>query len=60
VLAKFKATMCGQCNNQCGEPFDLAYDQFTANVHEHARHVLASRSVDLRAIYGRDREPTAI
>jgi hypothetical protein len=57
VLAKFKATMCAKCNNRRSQPFDLAYDQFTAYIHEHERHVLASRSVDLRAVYGRDWEP---
>lgn len=52
VLAKFKATMCAKCNNQRSQPFDLAYDRFTAYIHEHERHLLASRSVDLRAVYG--------
>lgn len=52
TLAKFKATMCARCNNEHSQPFDLAYDQFTSYIHEHERHVLASRSVDLRAVYG--------
>jgi hypothetical protein len=54
TLAKFKATMCANCNNQRSQPFDLAYDQFTGYIHEHERHVLSSRSVDLRAVYGKD------
>jgi len=54
TLAKFKATMCAKCNNQRSQPFDLAYDQFTSYIHEHERHVLSSRSVDLRAVYGKD------
>ena len=52
ILAKFRATMCARCNNQRSQPFDLAYDQFTAYVHAQETHVLASRSVDLRAVYG--------
>lgn len=51
ALAKFKATMCERCNNQHSQPFDLAYDQFTGYIHENEKHVLASRSVDLRAVY---------
>lgn len=51
ALAKFKATMCEKCNNQRSQPFDLAYDQFTSYIHENEKHVLASRSVDLRAVY---------
>jgi hypothetical protein len=55
-LAKFKATMCAKCNNERSQPFDLAYDQFTTYIHDNERHVLASRSVDLRAVYGSDWE----
>jgi hypothetical protein len=54
VLVKFKPTMCAKCNNEHSQPLDRAYDQFTAYLHERERHVLASRSVDLRAVYGRD------
>lgn len=52
-LVKFKATMCATCNNRRSQPLDQAYDQFTAYLTDHERHVLSSRSVDLRAIYGR-------
>jgi hypothetical protein len=51
-LAKFKPTMCAKCNNERSQPFDLAYDSFTSYLDDHERHVLASRSVDLRAVYG--------
>lgn len=54
VLAKFRQTMCAKCNNERSQPFDLAYDKFTTYLHARERHVLASRSVDLRAVYGRD------
>ncbi|MGH2957135.1 MAG: hypothetical protein ACRDL6_09090 [Solirubrobacterales bacterium] len=57
VLAKFKPTMCAKCNNERSQAFDLAYDRFTSYIDEHERHLLASRSVDLRAVYGRDWEP---
>lgn len=53
-LAKFKRSMCARCNNERSQPFDLAYDKFTGYIHEHERHVLVSRSVDLRSIYGDD------
>lgn len=53
VLAKFQATMCAKCNNQRSQPFDLAYDEFMGYLQENESHVLASRSVDLRAVYGR-------
>src|SRR4051794_9915286 len=46
ALAKFRQTMCAKCNNERSQPFDLAYDKFTAYLHERERHVLASRSVD--------------
>jgi hypothetical protein len=52
VLAKFKPTMCAKCNNERSQPFDIAYDRFTSYLDEHERHVLASRSVDLRAVFG--------
>jgi hypothetical protein len=55
-LAKFARTMCTRCNNERSQPFDLTYDRFTAYIHDKERHVLASRSVDLRAVYGRDWE----
>ena len=55
VLAKFGQTMCAKCNNERSQPFDLAYDKFTAYLHERERHVHASRSVDLRAVYGHDK-----
>lgn len=55
-LVKFEATMCANCNNERSQPFDLAYAKFTAYLHEHERHVLASRSVDLRVIYGEEWE----
>jgi hypothetical protein len=54
TLAKFRRSMCAKCNNERSQPFDNAYDSFTAYLHDHERHVLASRSVDLRAIYGED------
>lgn len=57
VLAKFKATMCAKCNNERSQPFDLACAQFTAYIHEHERHILATRSVDLGAVYGRHWQP---
>lgn len=57
ALAKFKPTMCAKCNNERSQPFDLAYDRFTSYLHERERHVLSSRSVDLRAVYGSDWEP---
>jgi hypothetical protein len=53
-LAKFRRSMCARCNNERSQPFDIAYDGFTAYLHDHERHVLASRSVDLRAVYGED------
>jgi hypothetical protein len=46
--------MCSKCNNERSQPLDVSYDLFTTYLHEHERHVLASRSVDLRAIYGDD------
>ena len=46
-----------EVQHERSQPFDLAYDRFTAYINEHERHVLASRSVDLRVVYGRDREP---
>lgn len=53
-IVKFKATMCADCNNRRSQPIDLAYDAFTDYVKEHERHVLSSRAIDLRAVYGRD------
>jgi hypothetical protein len=57
ALAKFKATLCVSCNNERSQPFDRAYDEFATYLRARERHVLASRSIDLRAIYGREWEP---
>ncbi len=53
-LVKFKATMCSTCNNRRSQPFDEAYEQFTAYLSDHERAVLSSRAIDLRAVYGCD------
>lgn len=51
-LVKFKRTMCARCNNERSQPFDRSYDRFAAYLRERDRHILASRSIDLRAVYG--------
>jgi hypothetical protein len=53
ALAKFKATLCARCNNERSQAFDRAYDEFASYLRSRERHVLASRSIDLRAVYGR-------
>jgi hypothetical protein len=53
ALAKFRATLCARCNNERSQPFDHAYDEFASYLRSRERHVLASRSIDLRAVYGR-------
>lgn len=55
-IVKFRATMCSKCNNERSQPFDNDYDQFAAFVHSRERHILASRLIDLRAVYGSDWE----
>lgn len=55
-LVKFSATLCAPCNNARSQPFDRAYDRFAAYLVERGRHILASRLIDLRAIYGHDWE----
>lgn len=54
TLRSSRRSLCARCNNERSQPFDLAYDMFTGYLHEHERHVLASRSVDLRSVYGDD------
>jgi hypothetical protein len=48
--------MCSKCNNERSQSFDRFYDGFAEYLHERERHILASRSLDLRAIYGADWE----
>ena len=55
VVVKFKPTLCSDCNNRRSQPHDLAYDRFADYVRGHDRHILSSRAIDLRAVYGRDR-----
>jgi hypothetical protein len=53
-LVKFEANLCAPCNNTRSQPFDYAYDQFVTYVAAHQRHILASRRIDLRTIFGSD------
>jgi len=55
-LVKFKPTLCAKCNNERSQPFDRSYDSYAEYVHGRERHILASRSIDLRAVYGSDWE----
>lgn len=55
-IVKFKPTLCAKCNNERSQSYDRSYDQFVAFVHDRERHILASRSIDLRVIYGPDWE----
>jgi hypothetical protein len=52
TLVKFKRTMCAQCNNSRSQPFDQTYDRFVEHLRDRERHILASRSIDLRSVYG--------
>lgn len=59
TLLKFEANLCSNCNSARSQPFDRAYDSFTGYLAANQKHVLASRRIDLRSVYGNDwREAT--
>lgn len=53
-IFKFRATLCGRCNNERSQPFDNAYDSFVEYVFASEDRVLRERVIRLSAIYGDD------
>jgi hypothetical protein len=51
-LMKFSASLCARCNNQRSQPFDRAWDAFTAYLVENEEMILNELRVDLEAVYG--------
>jgi hypothetical protein len=49
---KFQASMCAACNNTRSQPFDRAWDTFTQYLVDNEAAILATQTVDLRAVFG--------
>lgn len=48
----FRANLCGKCNNERSQPFDLAYDQFIAHLEANTPSILTSKQLQFSAIFG--------
>jgi hypothetical protein len=57
---KFKPNLCQPCNNARSQAFDQAYDRFVSWIFDHEDEVLASRSIDLHAVFGSDWEEAGL
>lgn len=49
---KYPPSLCSKCNNQGTQPFDRAYEAFTAWIWSNQESVLRQRHLDFRKIYG--------
>src|SRR5207248_2584095 len=54
AVFKFDPSMCARCNDTRSQPFDRAWDTFTKFLADHEETILATRSVDLRSVFGDD------
>lgn len=57
AILKFEANLCATCNGARSQPFDRAYDRLTNYLAEKQTHVLASRQIDLRSVFGQSWQP---
>jgi hypothetical protein len=53
-LVKFGKVLCQHCNNTRTQPFDLAYDRFSAWVNGKGEALLMQEQLDFAEIYGPD------
>lgn len=51
---RFGKVLCQRCNNARSQPFDLAYDKFSAHLVAHMDEWWKAPGVDLQALYGAD------
>lgn len=51
---KFPPNLCKLCNNQRSQPFDVAYDKYSAYVRDNLNDLRYQLSIDFRKIYGDD------
>jgi hypothetical protein len=58
-LVKFANSLCARCNNARSQPFDQAWDHFTRHLAQHEEAILATRTIDLAAVYGASWEERA-
>lgn len=59
-IFQFPASMCSGCNGTRSQPFDTAWDQLTAYLAANEESILASRSIDLEDVFGRDWQAHAL
>lgn len=49
---KYNANLCGRCNNERSQPFDMAYDRYSDFVWNNIDRLYQRRSLDMRDVYG--------